>query len=93
MLYANVIKLVNFSTKEDYSAYTVKMLREYLNETRTVVPDLLFDLFERTAFGGYSPSEAESMAAYEDYKQCYKYLRRLPRPKELAKLKGIPYTK
>lgn len=93
MLYANVIKLVNFSTKEDYSAYTVKMLRKYLDETRSLVPEVLFDLFERTAFGGHDPSEQEFKAAYDDYKSCYKYLRRLPRPKELAKLKGIPYVK
>lgn len=93
MLYGNVIKLVNFSTKEDYTAYTVKMLREYLTETRAVVPEVLFAMFEKTAFGGYVPSEAEFAEAYNDYKSCYKYLRRLPRPKELAKLKGIPYVK
>ena len=92
-LYANVIKLVNFSTKEDYTAYTVKMLREYLESSRAVVPEKLFSLFERTAFGGYVPSEEEYKEAYADYKRCYKYLRRLPRPKELAKLKGIPYVK
>ena len=93
MLYANVIRLVNFSTKEDYSSYTVKMLRKYLELTRATVPDVLFDLFERTAFGGYTPSQAEFHEAYRDYKRCYKYLRRLPRPKELARLKGIPYVK
>ncbi len=93
MLYANVLRLVKFSTKEDYSAYTVKMLSEYLKETRTVVPEMLFDLFERTAFGGYSPTNEEFEAAYREYLRCYKYLRRLPRPKELARLKGVPYVK
>ncbi len=93
MLYANVLRLIKFSTKEDYSAYTVKMLGEYLKETRTVVPEQLFDLFERTAFGGYTPTDEEFNAVYKEYLRCYKYLRRLPRPKELARLKGVPYVK
>ena len=88
MLYANVIKLVNLSTKDDYSAYTVKMLRSYLYETRTVCPEKLLTLFERTAFGGYVPTAEEFSEAYEDYKRCYKYLRKLPSAKTLAKLRA-----
>lgn len=87
MLYSNLIKLVNFSTKSDYSAYTVKMLREYLRESRGVVPEGLLELFERTAFGGYEPSEAEFDEIYLEYKKYYKYLRKIPKPKELEKLR------
>lgn len=87
MLYANLIKLVNFSTGADYSAYTVKMLRRYLYETRSVVPEKLLALFERTCFGGYVPSEEEFSQAYEEYKKCYRYLRRIPKEKTLAKLR------
>ena len=86
MLYANLIKLVNFSSKQDYSSFTVKMLRIYLKKTRGTVPEKLLDLFEKTAFGGYEPSESEYLDAYSEYKKCYKYLRRIPKEKELNKI-------
>ncbi len=79
-LYTNVIKLVNLSTKDDYSSYTVKMLREYLQSTRGIAPEKLFELFEKTCFGGYNPSKEEFIEAYNEYKRCYKYLRRIPKP-------------
>ena len=88
MLYRNVIKLVNYSTGGNYSAYTVKMLRSYLAETRCAVPEKLLRLFERTCFGGYTPTEEEYAEAYREYKQCYKYLRKIPKPKKLAKLRS-----
>ncbi len=88
MLYRNVIKLVNYSSGSDHSAYTVKMLRSYLYEKRTVAPEKLFVLFERTAFGGMTPTEEEYAEAYAEYRQCYKYLRKVPRPKTLAKLRA-----
>ena len=77
-LYANVIKLINFSSNGDYSSYTVKMLREYINSTRGAAPEQLLQLFERTAFGGYDPTSEEYHAAYLEYKRCYKYLRKIP---------------
>lgn len=80
-LYANLVSLVSFSEKEDRSYYTVKMLKAYLYETRGVVPELLTDLFEKTAFGGYEPKPEEYKAAYRQYKKCYKYLRKIPKPK------------
>jgi transglutaminase-like putative cysteine protease len=80
-LYANVIKLVNFSAQSDYSSYTVKMLREYLYESRGAVPERLFSLFEKTCFGGYDPSDEEFNSAYAEYKNCYKRLRKIPKPK------------
>lgn len=88
ILYANLIKLVNFSAGGDYSAYTVKMLRRYLTETRGVVPEKLLMLFERTCFGGYQPSEEDFAKAYDEYKQCYRYLRKIPKQKALLKLKN-----
>ncbi len=88
LLYANVIKLVNFSTRADYSAYTIKMLREYLNETRGACPEKLLQLFERTCFGGYSPTAGEFNEAYAEYKKCYKYLRKIPKQKKLEGLKA-----
>ena len=78
-LYANVIKLVNFSTGRDYSSYTVNMLREYLSSSRGAVPEKLFELFEKTAFGGYEPSSAEYREAYAEYKKCYRFLRKVPK--------------
>ena len=78
-LYSNVIKLVNFSTGRDYSSYTVNMLREYLSSSRGAVPEKLFELFEKTAFGGYEPSSAEYREAYAEYKKCYRFLRKVPK--------------
>ena len=77
-LYANVIKLINFSSNSDYSSYTVNMLREYINSTRGAAPEQLLQLFERTAFGGYNPTSEEYRNAYLEYKKCYKYLRKIP---------------
>ncbi|MBQ6554178.1 MAG: transglutaminase domain-containing protein [Firmicutes bacterium] len=78
-LYKNLYRLTNFSTKEDYSAYTVKMLRRYFNESRGISPEKLLDLFEKTAFGGYEPTKEEYKAAYAEYKKCYKFLRKIPK--------------
>ncbi|SDA15932.1 Transglutaminase-like superfamily protein [Ruminococcus sp. YE71] len=89
MLYRNIIKLVNLSTGSDYSAYTVKMLRTYLNETRAAVPEKLLRLFERVCFGGHTPTEEEFAEAYDEYKRCYKYLRKIPKPKTLEKLRAV----
>ena len=80
-LYKNLYRLTNFSTKEDYSAYTVKMLRGYFKESRGVSPEKLLDLFEKTAFGGHEPTKAEYKEAYAEYKKCYKYLRKIPKGK------------
>ncbi|GEM_PF-95096 len=80
-LYANLINLVSFSEKDDYSHYTVKMLGNYLYNTRGVVPDLLLELFEKTAFGGYEPTKEEYAAAYKQYKKCYRYIRKIPKEK------------
>jgi hypothetical protein len=81
-LYANVIRLVNFSTQSDYSSYTVKMLREYLNETRGTAPEQLLELFEKTCFGGYEPTADEFNLAYREYKQCYRAIRKIPKKKK-----------
>ncbi|MGN0634335.1 MAG: transglutaminase family protein [Oscillospiraceae bacterium] len=78
-LYANLIKLVNFSTQEDYSPYTVKMMREYLEESRGTAPYKLLMLFEKTCFGGYQPSAEEFSEVYSEYKKCYRYLRKIPK--------------
>ncbi len=88
MLYANIIKLANFSAKADFSAYTVKMLRQYLLDSRGVCPNLILDLFEKTCFGGYQPTDEEFSAAYTEYKNCYKYLRKIPKSDKLEKIKA-----
>ena len=89
LLYANLYTLINFSTKEDYSAYTVKMLRRYLNETRACCPELLLRMFERVAFAGYTPTEEEWKEIYLEYKHCYKFLRKIPSPKRMAKMAAV----
>ena len=82
-LYANIIKVINFSADEDYSSYTVRMLGDYINTTRGNAPQKIMMLFERTAFGGYEPSAEEYHEAYLEYKKCYKYLRKIPLKKNL----------
>ncbi len=81
MLYANVLWLVKFSTGSDHSAYTVIMLRKYLLETRGIAPEKLLVLFEKTAFGGYTPTKDEFDQAYDEYKNCFRYLRKVPKKK------------
>lgn len=78
-LYEHIIKLVNFSTGKNYSSYTVSMLEEYLLSSRHTAPKKLFALFEKTAFGGYSPNIAEYREAYKQYKKCYRSIRKLPK--------------
>ncbi|MCD8096117.1 MAG: transglutaminase-like domain-containing protein [Ruminococcus sp.] len=88
-LYANVIKLVNYSSQENYISYTVNMLRDYLKASRGISLDSLLELFEKTCFGGYSPTESEFKEAYAEYKSVYKYLRKLPKEKKLAKQRAL----
>ena len=83
-LYKNLYRLTNFSAKDDYSAYTVKMLRNYFKESRGVSPEKLLTLFEKTAFGGYEPTKEDYKEAYSQYKKCYKYLRKIPKKRITA---------
>lgn len=80
-LYENVIRLVGFSEKRDCRSYTVSRLRVHLAETRGRVPEKLLCLFEKTAFGGYSPTKSDYREAYKEYKRCYGVLRKLPKKK------------
>ena len=80
-LYANVIKLTNFSTGEKFDSYTVNMLREYLHSTRGTAPEKLFCLFEKTAFGEYEPTLSDYRDAYREYRKCYRFLRKIPKKK------------
>ncbi len=85
-LYRHLIWLINYSTKKDFSAYTAAMLSEYLHTTRGCSPDKLIALFERVCFGGYTPTSEDWQKAYSDYRRCYRYLRKIPRPSKLQKL-------
>ncbi len=85
-LYQHLIWLTNYSTKRDYSAYTAAMLSEYFHSTRGCSPDKLIALFERVCFGGYVPTAGEWRGAYREYRRCYRYLRKIPKPKKLEKL-------
>ena len=78
-LYAHVIQLVNFSTGKNYSSYTANMLEEYLLSSRHTAPKKLFSLFEKTAFGGYSPNRSEYRQAYKEYQKCYRFIRKIPK--------------
>ena len=77
-LYAHMIKVLNFSTDGKYDSYTVKMLKEYISTTRGTAPEKLLTLFEKTAFGKYEPTQNEYHSAYQEYKRCRKYLRKIP---------------
>ena len=77
-LYAHIIKLVNFSSGQNYNSYTVNMLEEYLLSSRKVSLQKIFSLFEKTAFGGYSPNISEYRDAYKEYKKCYRFIRKIP---------------
>ena len=75
------------TSKENYNSYTVNMLRDYISSTRGKVPEKLFVLFERTAFGGYEPTKKEYREAYLEYCRCYRVLRK--KPKKLKQIKQI----
>lgn len=79
-LYGNVIKLLGFSAKSDFSAYTTDMLSEYLKASRGVSLEKLFDSFVRVCFGGYSVSQEEYSLCYGEYKKRYRYLRKASDP-------------
>ena len=55
------------------------MLEEYLLSSRHTAPKKLFSLFEKTAFGGYSPNRSEYREAYKEYKKCYRFIRKIPK--------------
>ena len=78
-LYAHLIKVLNFSTNSKYDSYTVSMLEKYISATRCTPPEKLFELFEKTAFGKYEPTQSEYYSAYVEYKKCWKYLRKIPK--------------
>lgn len=82
LLYAHIIRLLEFSSKDDLSAYTANMLIEYVRERRGKSVEYCARLFEKTCFGGIDLSDNEFAAAYEEYKTAYRYLRKIPKDKK-----------
>jgi len=80
-LYSNLVKVVGLSTNSDYHSYTVGNMHSYLIENRGTSPEQLLQLFEKTAYGGYTPTADDYKKAYKDYRKCYKYLRKVPKKK------------
>ena len=78
-LYEHILKLVKFSSGKSYDSYTVNMLEEYLLSSRKTAPKKIFSLFEKTAFGGYSPTPDQYRDAYKEYKKCYRFIRKIPK--------------
>lgn len=84
-LYANLIRVVGCSTNSDYRSYTVGNMHSYLLENRGASPEQLLQLFEKTAFGGYSPTEQEYKNAYGEYKKCYKLMKKAEKKRKNTK--------
>ncbi|MGN0624619.1 MAG: transglutaminase family protein, partial [Oscillospiraceae bacterium] len=82
LLYAHIIRLLEFSSKDDLSAYTANMLIAYVRERRGTSVEYCARLFEKTCFGGIDLSDNEFSAAYEEYKTAYRYLRKIPKDKK-----------
>ena len=78
-LYSNLVKVVGLSTNSDYHTYTVGNMHTYLLDNRGTSPEQLLQLFEKTAYGGYTPTEDDYKKAYKEYKKCYKYIRKPPK--------------
>ncbi len=79
-LYRHIIKLLEFSSREDLSAYTPDMLTAYAADNRAIDVEPIARLFEKTCFGGIALSDKEFKDAYQLYRSVYKYLRKLPKP-------------
>lgn len=81
ILYAHIIRLLEFSSKDDLSSHTANMLIGYVSERRFVSVEYCARLFEKTCFGGITLSDSEFDAAYREYKTAYKNLRKIPKTK------------
>lgn len=82
ILYSHIKKLLEFSSKDDLSPYTVNMLIDYTESKRMVSVKYIAELFEKVCFGGFEMSQEDFDAAYLEYKAAYKYLRKIPKVKE-----------
>ncbi len=77
LLYGHIVRLLEFSSRDDLSAYTVKMLTEYVLAERGVSIERTAKLFEKTAFGMIPMTEQEFAEAYGEYRAVYGKLRKL----------------
>lgn len=80
-LYAHIIRLLEYSSKEKLSAFTPAMLVKYAEDMRGINIEPIAARFEKTCFGGVALSDEEFEQAYSEYKLVYKYLRKLPTEK------------
>lgn len=81
LLYGHIIRLLEYSSKDDLSAYTPDMIIEYAAEKRSVSVEAAARLFEKTCFGGQELSSTEFDSVYSVYRSSYKYLRKIPKVK------------
>lgn len=81
LLYRHIIRLLEYSSKDDLSAYTPDMIIKYADEKRQVSLEPAARLFEKTCFGGQEMSDAEFQTVYIQYKSAYRYLRKTPKEK------------
>ncbi len=79
LLYRHIIKLLEFSSKDDLSSYTVNMVIDYTlhNRSKSIKKTAL--LFEKTCFGGINLEDSDYKNAYLEYKCAYKNLRKIPK--------------
>ena len=91
MLYARVMKLLEFSGGDELRSYTPQMLTEYALHYNLADIGPIAALFERTCFGGI-PLDDESYAkVFKHYRSIYKYLRKRPKTED-RKNKGAAQT-
>ena len=81
MIYRRIIKLLELSSKERLKGYTPNEIQLYCLEDRSVNITAITQLFDKTCFGGYNPTNAEFAEAYKIYKQSWKYLIKKPKIK------------
>ena len=71
--------------RREHDLKEVGNMHSYLLENRGASPEQLLQLFEKTAFGGYSPTEQEYKNAYGEYKKCYKLMKKAEKKRKNTK--------
>lgn len=71
-LYRRIVDLLEHSSKERFKGYTANEILMYCIEERNANISAITELFEKTCFGGYVPTNEEISHAYKVYRQNWK---------------------
>ncbi|MBO5449459.1 MAG: transglutaminase [Ruminococcus sp.] len=73
-LYRRIIRLLELSSGKRFRGYSPRETEEYVRDRREADVSAVVELFEKSCFGGYLPSDVEYRQAYAAYKAAWKAL-------------------